>query len=98
KYVIAAACRECGYGEPVRADKIAEAGMITTQIIQHLIDDAIVVADLTDSNPNVFYELAIRHSFRRPVIQLIQVGQKIPFDVAPPRTVAVDHTDLESAA
>ena len=98
KHIIAPASRECGFGEPLRADGIAEAGIITTQVIQHLIDDAVVIADLTDHNPNVFYELAVRHAFRKPVIQLIQFDQKIPFDVAGLRTVKFDHTDLDSAA
>jgi hypothetical protein len=98
KHIIAPACEECGYDEPIRADKIAAPGVITTQIIQHLIDDAIVIADLTDHNANVFYELAIRHAFRKHVIQLIQTGQTIPFDVAGLRTVFVDHRDLDSAA
>jgi hypothetical protein len=70
--------------------------MITTQIVLHLIDDAMVIADLAGHNPNVFYELAIRHAFRKPVIQLGQSGQDIPFDVSGLRTVTVDHTDLDS--
>ncbi len=93
KHLVAPACKASGYNEPLRSDKIDESGMITSQIVQHLIDDALVVADLTDHNPNVFYELAIRHSFRRPVIQLIQAGQRVPFDVHNLRTVIVDVQD-----
>ncbi len=36
-YIIAPAVKECGY-EAIRADKISEPGIITSQIIQHLID------------------------------------------------------------
>lgn len=96
KYIIAPVVKECGYEDPVRADKIAEPGVITTQVIEWLNDADLVVADLTESNPNVFYELAIRHMIQRPLVQLIEKGHKIPFDVASSRTVHVDHKDLDS--
>jgi len=51
----------------IRADKISEPGIITTQIIGHIVDAELVIADLTDKNPNVFYELAIRHAIRNPI-------------------------------
>jgi hypothetical protein len=56
----------------------------------------LVIADLTGSNPNVFYELAIRHAIRKPLVQIIQKDEKIPFDVAGMRTIPVDHRDLDS--
>jgi hypothetical protein len=85
----------CGY-QVIRADALPEPGLITSQVIQHLIDDPLVIADLTGRNPNVFYELAIRHAVRRPVVQIIQRGERIPFDVAQSRTIEVDHRDLDS--
>jgi hypothetical protein len=97
KHVITPATKECGY-QTVRADKISEPGIITSQIIQHLIDDNLVIADLTEKNPNVFYELAVRHAVKKPVVQIIQSGESIPFDVAPTRTIHVDHRDLDSVA
>ena len=95
KHVVSPALDACGYN-PIRADKISEPGLITSQVIQHIIDDPLVVADLTDSNPNVFYELALRHAIRKPLVQIIKKGDKIPFDVAGMRTILVDHTDLDS--
>ena len=77
--------------EVVRADKISRPGQITDQIIQHLLEDPLVIADLTGHNPNVFYELAVRHAARKPFIQLIQTGQNIPFDVANTRTILIDY-------
>jgi hypothetical protein len=93
--VIRPAATECGYSA-IRADEIADAGLITSQIIQHIVEDPLVIADLTGHNPNVFYELAIRHAVRKPFIQLIEVGETIPFDVGNLRTVDVDHRDLDS--
>src|ERR1017187_5406430 len=40
----------------VRSDQIGIPGMITTQVISHIMKDRMLVADLTDQNPNVFYE------------------------------------------
>ena len=69
KYVIVPAVEACQY-QAIRADQISEPGMITSQVIQHIVDDPPVVADLSGRNPNVFYELAIRHILRKPLVQL----------------------------
>lgn len=95
--VIAPAVQECGYGEPIRADLISEPGIITNQIIEHLIKDDLVIADLAGSNANVFYELAIRHVTRKPVVYLYQEGQRIPFDLSQMRAIPLDHLSLRSA-
>lgn len=95
KHIITPAVNECDY-EPIRADKISEPGLITSQVIQHIMDDPLVIADLTERNPNVFYELAIRHAIRKPLVQIIKKGETIPFDVAGTRTIPVDHRDLDS--
>jgi hypothetical protein len=56
-------------------------GDILTQIITDLITSRIVVADLTDSNPNVYWELGVRQSFRHGTITICQEGTDIPFDI-----------------
>jgi hypothetical protein len=96
KYIVAPVLENCGYERPVRADHITQPGVITTQVFTHLWDDDLVIADLTGSNPNVFYELAVRHIRRKPFVHLIQAGAKIPFDVAPNRTIEFDF-DIEKA-
>jgi len=95
KYIITPFVEACGY-RPIRADHISEPGMITSQVIQHIVEDPMVIADLTDWNPNVFYELALRHALRKPTVHMIQAGQKIPFDVAGARTIQIDHQNLPS--
>jgi hypothetical protein len=50
----------------VRADKIGKPGMITAQIIEHVLKAKLVIADLSYHNPNVFYELCLRHVCRLP--------------------------------
>lgn len=89
-YIITPSAKNCGY-DTIRADDLSQPGHISVQIIQHLIEDQLVVADLTGGNPNVFYELAIRHVARKPVVQMIQAGQDIPFDLAPYRTIYIEY-------
>jgi len=55
-----------------------------------------VLADLTGGNPNVFYELAIRHATGRPYIQIIEKGESIPFDISGVRTIQIDSRDIDS--
>jgi hypothetical protein len=64
--------------------------MITTQVIRHLIEAPLVVADLTGNNPNVYYELALRHAAAKPLIQLIEEGSALPFDIAGMRTIELN--------
>jgi hypothetical protein len=56
--------------ELVRADQIAKAGLITAQVIEHIVNCPLVVADLSYHNPNVFYEIALRHAVRKPIVQV----------------------------
>ena len=81
-----------------RSDGIDEAGTITRQIVDRVYDADLVVADLTDLNPNVFYELAVRHAFHKPVITIAQAGTKIPFDVAHQRMITYDVKNLDASA
>ena len=96
KHVIQPVAGACGY-VTVRADEIAKPGLITDQIIQHVVNDDMVVADLTNNNPNVFYELAIRHAARKPAVVMASPKQRIPFDIGHVRVMTVDISDLDAA-
>ncbi len=94
-YIIKPITEECGY-QTMRADALGEPGMITKQVIEHILNDDLVIADLTSQNPNVFYELAVRHVIRKPTVQIIAYNERIPFDVSPLRTIRFDIQDIES--
>jgi hypothetical protein len=74
----------------VRADAIEKPGLITKQVIEYLLKARLVVVDLSFHNPNVFYELAIRHAARLPTVQVTRAQDRIPFDVNQNRTVQID--------
>src|SRR5512141_2762895 len=71
KFVIKEVTEKLGY-KTIRADKLSQPGIITAQIIDHLLNDSLVIADLSDHSPNVYYELAIRHMIGKPYIHLIE--------------------------
>lgn len=78
----------------VRADQIDQPGVITKQVIEYLFKARLVIADLSYHNPNVFYELAIRHMLRKPVVQLMRANDRIPFDVNQIRTITIDTSSI----
>ena len=60
----------------------APQGNIAKSILRDLKESDIVIAVLTDRNPNVFYELGIRHTQSKKTIMLCEESQKIPFDLS----------------
>lgn len=80
----------------IRADQIGEPGMITTQVLEYLKRSRLAIADLSYLNPNVFYEVALRHALRLPVVQIIRKADRLPFDVNQSRTLVFDTSDIYS--
>jgi hypothetical protein len=97
KHVIGPTVSRFGY-EVTRSDKLDEPGLITSQIIQRLVKAPLLIADLTENNANVFYELAIRHAVHLPVIHMARAGERLPFDISGFRTIFFDLSDLDSVA
>lgn len=80
--------------EIVRADHVTSIGSINHDIVHRLHASDLVVADLTDTNPNVMYEVGIRHAFNLPIVQLAQKDQDLPFDLGNERTIFFDLGDI----
>jgi len=68
-------------------------GHILNQIITDLVVSPIVVAELTDHNPNVFWELGVRQSFKHNTITIAEQGTTLPFDVSSKATLFYDPKD-----
>jgi hypothetical protein len=84
-----------GFGlDVVRADQIGEPGMITSQVMEHILRARLVVADLSYHNPNVFYEMALRHATKLPMVQICRKKDRLPFDVNQVRTITIDTSDI----
>jgi tetratricopeptide (TPR) repeat protein len=72
----------------VRADEIVHSGLIDVPMYEQLLNADVVVADLSTSNKNAFYELGVRHALRPyTTVVIAEDGIKaFPFDV---KSVAV---------
>lgn len=92
EYIIQPAVEEFGL-TVVRADKMGKPGMIGKQVIQHILLARLVIADLSFHNPNVFYELCLRHATRLPTVQVKREIDKLPFDLNQYRTIPIETRD-----
>ena len=75
--------------KPIRADEEKVGGIIHKPMFERLILCEYAVVDLTTANPNVFYELGVRHAARPySTVLLYAEGRKqLPFDIAPLRAI-----------
>ncbi len=79
---------------PIRADEELTRGIIHKPMYERLILCEFAIADLTTANPNVFYELGIRHAVRPgATVLLFAQGGRLPFDAAPLRSIPYDLSD-----
>jgi len=79
--------------EITRADDVAIPGTITSDILTRIMHSDVVVADVTFPNPNVFYELGLRHSCRiGTIIIRDKDGPKVPFDIAHLRHIEYENS------
>lgn len=92
RYLIAPVCEELGY-RPVRVDHVNAVDNINETVINYLKTAPMVIADMTEHNPNAFYELGFRQARELPLVPIIKVGERLPFDVMTTRTVFYD-TDV----
>ncbi len=93
KSIIVPAATKAGY-KPKRSDLESSPGNITHDIINDLASARMVIADLSSANPNVFFELGIRHAFRKSgTVHIINKDHDIPFDVKNYRAIEYS-TDL----
>ena len=80
--------------KPIRADEERTGGIIHRPMFERLLLCDYVLADLTAANPNVFYELGVRHTARPAItLTIFAMHHQIPFDVNFVRSMPYDLGD-----
>jgi hypothetical protein len=64
--------------EVVRSDLDPTPGQVTSRLIKSILESRVIIAELTGRNPNVYYELGVVHSFRLPVVILVDRVDRYP--------------------
>lgn len=85
-FLIKGALAEAGY-QVKRADDIKSQSNILEDIVKGIIESDLIVADLTDSNANVYYELGIAHALQKKVVLITQEIEDLPFDLKSYRAI-----------
>lgn len=83
--------------EVTRADKVARPGSFVKDILDRLKNSYLVIANLTGMNPNVFYELGVRHTLSNRTIIITEDYSTIPSDLKEYRAIeySADITGIE---
>ena len=80
-----------------RADEILGSKPIMNTILNEILRSQFIIADLTNQNPNVFYELGVAHTFKdaQNIILLTQKVQDIPFDIRHINNIVYDPVNVK---
>lgn len=77
---------------PKRADEIFDVQPVVQDIWEYINKSPLIVADLTDRNPNVFYEVGLSHAIPKRLIILTQKKEDVPFDLQHIRWIRYKNT------
>ena len=89
--VIKPVCKEYGF-EAYRADDVYRPGIILQDVISGLKESDMIIAEISPTNPNVFYELGYAHAIEKPTVLLARRGGELPFDISGYRVIFYDDT------
>jgi len=76
----------------IRADETYGPGLILADIIKQINESRLIIAEISQANPNVFYELGYAHALNKQTILIAEKATKLPFDVSPFRTLFYENT------
>ncbi|MFZ0179670.1 MAG: helix-turn-helix domain-containing protein [Candidatus Dormiibacterota bacterium] len=79
-----------------RSDTITLPGRITGQIMEAIRSANVIVADVTDNNPNVMFELGYADALGKPIVVLNQRLEEAPFDLRDWRQISYAPTELDN--
>ena len=77
---------------PKRADEIFAVQPVVQDLWEYINKASLLVADLTDRNPNVFYEVGLAHALPKRLIILTQRKEDVPFDLQHIRWIKYENT------
>lgn|SRR5262245_33364730 len=77
---------------PLRADEVFRAGSVLQEIVALLSSSAVVLADLSENNRNVHYELGLAHALGKPTVLVAPKGLPLFFDVTQERVLTYKNT------
>lgn len=80
----------------VRGDEDTNPGSITSRIVSSILEADLIIADLSGHNANVFYEVAIAHGYRKPIVHIEREDERPAFDLQDIRLLRFDIKDLDS--
>ncbi len=87
--VIRPVCEELRFAA-YRADDVFRPGLILQDIIAGLVESDVIIAEITPTNANVFYELGYAHARNTPTILLARRNGTLPFDISGHRVIFYD--------
>lgn len=93
KHGIAPACKKAGF-QAVRLDKLRGPINFNREIVEHIFNSDVIIAEITDENPNVYYELGVAHAFGSKTIMIAQNSQDLPSDIRSYRCMIYSQSDL----
>lgn len=88
-HIVKPALEECGL-YAIRGDSLYRPTTIVDDIWQGIREAKLLIAELTDRNPNVFYELGLAHAISKPVILISKSIDDVPFDLRSIRVLVYD--------
>jgi len=79
--VIKGACDECNL-DALRADEMYGPGIIIKDVTDKIAKSHVIIADISPTNPNVYFEVGYALALQKPIILLAQKETPLPFDVS----------------
>lgn len=79
----------------IRMDEMMATALSISEHLHDEINKAdLIIADISDLNPNVMYELGVAQSLGKPIIPISRKGETVPFDIASIRVIFYDRSRL----
>ena len=76
----------------IRGDDMPGSGVIMSNIINAISEAEFVIADLTDQNANVLYEVGLAHAMNKPTLLVSQSLDEMPFDLRHHRVLRYEYS------